>query len=147
VDNVVIHKLYEASVHGVKLTLIVRGICVLVPGVKGLSENIEAFSIVDRYLEHSRVYCFANGGNKEIFISSADWMIRNFDNRFEVACPIHDPIIKEDIYNILVINTKDNQKARLFSSEYINIYKQSIGEPPFRAQKEIYNYLKNKTSK
>ena len=147
VDNVVIHKLYEASVHGVKLTLIVRGICVLVPGVKGLSENIEAFSIVDRYLEHSRVYCFANGGNKEIFISSADWMIRNFDNRFEVACPIHDPIIKEDIYNILVINTKDNQKARLFSSEYINIYKQSHGEPPFRAQKEIYNYLKNKTTK
>ncbi len=147
VDNTVVRKLYDASNHGVKITLIVRGICVLVPGISGLSENIHAFSIVDRYLEHSRIYCFGNNGNKEIYISSSDWMIRNFDNRFEVACPIFDKIIKEDIYNILLINIKDNQKSRIFSNEYINTYKSCKHEEPFRAQNAVYKYLKSKTPK
>ncbi len=146
-DSVVISKLYEASQKGVKLSLIVRGICVLIPNIEGVSENISACSIVDRYLEHSRVYCFANNGNKEIFISSADWMIRNFDNRFEVACPIFDPAIKEDIYNILKMNLKDNQKTRLFSGDYKNVYKEQNGEEPFFAQAGIYNYLKSKNIK
>ncbi len=144
VDTAVIAKLYEASQKGVKLSLIIRGICVLMTGIQGVSDNIAACSIVDRYLEHSRVYCFANNGNKEIYISSSDWMIRNFDNRFEVACPIFDPKIKEDIYNILSMNLKDNQKVRLFSDNYLNIYKELPEEKPFFAQAEIYKYLKSK---
>lgn len=147
VDTVVIQKLYEASCSGVKLTLIVRGICVLIPGVKGMSENIEAFSIVGRFLEHSRVYCFANDGKKELYISSSDWMIRNFDNRFEVACPIIDPQIKEDLFNILMLNIKDNQKARLFSDKYVNTHKLAVSEEPFYAQMAIYEYLKSKNLK
>ena len=145
VDSTVIAKLYEASNHGVKLKLIVRGICVLIPGIEGMSENIEACSIVDRYLEHSRVYCFANGGKKDIYISSSDWMIRNFDNRFEVACPIYDPQIKEDIFNILLLNLKDNQKSRIFSYRYVNAYKSADNEEPVYAQKAIYEYFKSKT--
>ncbi len=147
VDIEVINKLYEASHFGIKISLIVRGICVLTPGVAGLSENIDAVSIVDRFLEHARVYCFANNGDKEIFIASSDWMIRNFDNRFEVACPIYDPQIKEDIYNILKINLKDNQKTRCYSSDYINRYKSAEGEEPFFAQEQIYEFLKLKTKK
>lgn len=147
VDADVIAKLYEASKFGVDIKLIVRGICVLTPGVKGLSENIEAFSIVDRFLEHARAYCFANKGQKEIYIASSDWMIRNFDNRFEVACPIYDPQIKEDIYNILKINLRDNQKSRLFSNNYSNVYKNTHGEEPFYAQANVYEYLKQKNNK
>lgn len=147
VDNAVINKMYQANNKGVKLFLIIRGICVLTPGVKGLSENIEAISIVDRFLEHSRVYCFANGGNKDVYISSSDWMIRNFDNRFEVACPIFDPQIKSDIYHILLLNLKDNQKARLFSNQYLNIYKTKEDEDPFYAQMSVYEFLKSKTIK
>jgi len=148
VDVDVINKLYEASYFGVKLSLIIRGICVLTPGVEGLSENIEAVSIVDRYLEHARVYCFANSGNKEVYITSSDWMIRNFDNRFEVACPIYDPQIKEDIYNILKINLKDNQKTRSYSSDYVNRYKSmAVDEEPFFAQAQTYEFLKRKTKK
>ncbi len=145
VDSAVIAKLYEASCCGVKLKLIVRGICVLIPGIEGMSENIEAYSIVDRYLEHSRVYCFANGGKKDIYISSSDWMIRNFDNRFEVACPIYDPQIKEDIFNILLLNLKDNQKLRVYSDKYVNPYKTADNEEPVYAQKSIYEYFKSKT--
>lgn len=148
VDTEVINKLYEASHFGVKLSLIIRGICVLIPGVEGLSENIEAVSIVDRYLEHARVYCFANNGNKEVYITSSDWMIRNFDNRFEVACPIYDPQIKEDIYNILKINLKDNQKTRSYSNDYVNRYKSMVAdEEPFFAQAQTYEFLKRKTKK
>ena len=145
VDTTAINKLYEASNAGVKITLIVRGICVLVPSVKNMSENIEAFSIVDRFLEHSRVYCFCNNGDTKLYISSSDWMIRNFDNRFEVACPIIDPVIKQDIINILKINIADNQKMRLFSDSYNNIYRKIDNENPVRAQYEIYSYLKNKS--
>src|SRR5690606_39068096 len=89
-DYEMIDKLYEASQNGVQVRLIIRGICCLVPGEEGMSENIEAISVVDNYLEHSRIYIFANGGNPEVFISSADFMTRNIDERVEVTCPIYD---------------------------------------------------------
>ena len=89
-DSKMIDKLYDASRAGVKIKLIIRGICSLIPGVKGMSENIEAISIVDNYLEHSRVYIFGNDGEPEVFISSADFMTRNLDGRVEVTCPIYD---------------------------------------------------------
>ena len=88
VDTEMIDQLYKASQKGVKIRMIVRGICSLVPGVAGLSENIEAISIVDKYLEHSRIFVFCNAGDEKIYISSADWMVRNLDNRVEVAVPI-----------------------------------------------------------
>lgn len=94
-DFAMIDKLYEASRAGVKIQLQIRGICSLIPDVKGMSENIEAISIVDNYLEHSRIYIFANKGEPEVFISSADFMTRNLDGRVEVTCPIYDESIKK----------------------------------------------------
>lgn len=144
VDKKTVSKLYEASNTGVKITLIIRGINVLIPNKINMSENIKAFSIVDRYLEHSRIYCFCNKGDTQLYISSADWMIRNFDNRFEVACPILDPKIKKDILTILKLNITDNYKSRTFSDNYQNIYKQDNEINIVRAQYEVYNFLKTK---
>ena len=101
VDAEMIRKLYEAGAEGVKIKLIVRGICSLVAGVNGLSENIEAISIVDKYLEHSRVFIFHNNGDEKYFISSADWMTRNLDHRSEVAVPIYDKEIQQQLKKII----------------------------------------------
>ncbi len=137
-------KLYEASEAGVKIQLIIRGICCLIPGVKGLSENIEAISIVDNYLEHSRIYIFGNAGDPEVFISSADFMTRNLDARVEVTCPIYDPEIRKELIETFEIGWKANVKARIHSADLLNRYRKRGDEKPFRAQQEMYNYYQNK---
>lgn len=143
-DYKMIDKLYEASREGVKIQLIIRGICCLIPGVPEMSENIEAISIVDNYLEHSRVYIFANSGEPEVFISSADFMTRNLDARVEVTCPIYDHEIKTELIETFNIGWKANVKARLHSENLENKYRKRPDEKPFRAQLETYNYYRNK---
>ena len=104
----------------------VRGICSLVAGVKGLSENIEAISIIDKYLEHSRILIFHNGGDEKYFLSSADWMARNFDFRSEVAVPIYDIAIKNKLKQIIDALWADNTKARILGSKQDNEYRKTI---------------------
>ncbi len=160
VDSAMIKKLYEASAEGVKIKLIIRGICSLVAGVKGLSENIEAISIVDKFLEHSRVMIFYNGGNEKYFLSSADWMARNFDFRSEVAVPIYDRTIQEQLKKIIDLLWADNTKARILGSKQNNEYRKLIHESlpnkriplkiytaprqTIRAQDAIYTFLTTK---
>lgn len=142
-DIGMINKLYEASQNGVYIRLIVRGICCLVPGIKGMSDNIEAISVVDNYLEHSRIYIFANQGNPEVFISSADFMTRNIDERVEVTCPIYDPEIKQELLDVFEIGWKANVKARIHSESLENKYATSKGKKEFRSQQEMYNYYRD----
>ncbi len=144
VDKKAAMKLYEASQAGVKIDLINRGICVIKPGVPGLSENIHAFSIVDKYLEHSRVYVFCNGGHPVYYTSSADWMQRNFDHRIEVVCPIYDPDIRKEIWDILQIQIRGNVKARLLGPDNLNQYKRTAEKEQHRSQMEIYEYYRLK---
>jgi polyphosphate kinase len=143
-DIKMIDKLYDASRAGVKIELIVRGICSLIPGVKDMSENIEAVSIVDNYLEHSRVYIFANNKDPEVFISSADFMTRNLDERVEVTCPIYDESIKKELIDTFDIGMKGNVKVRYHSEKLDNKYKMRADQPAFRAQLETYKYYRNK---
>ena len=143
VDPDMIKKLYEASKEGVKIKLMVRGICSLVAGVKGLSENIEAISIIDKYLEHSRILIFHNGGDEKYFLSSADWMARNFDFRSEVAVPIYDIAIKNKLKQIIDALWADNTKARILGSKQDNEYRKTTTRKKLRAQEIIYNLLKN----
>lgn len=138
-----IDKLYEASQAGVKIDMVVRGICCLVPGIKGVSDNIEVISIVDKFLEHTRLYIFCNNNSPKVFISSADWMTRNIENRVEVTCPIYDNAIKKELIDSFTICWKDNTKARLLNKAQNNAYKRNHS-PKYRAQFEVYNYLKNK---
>ena len=146
VDDEMIRKLYEASAEGVKIKLIVRGICSLVAGVSGLSENIEAISIVDKYLEHSRLFIFHNNGDEKYFISSADWMTRNLDHRSEVAVPIYDKEIQQQLKKIINILWSDNTKVRILGSTQNNSYRKSNSKVKIRAQEEIYTLLKPKKS-
>lgn len=136
-------KIYDAGQAGVKIQLIVRGIFGLQIGQKKLSENITAISIVDKYLEHSRIFLFGNGGDEKVYISSADWMPRNLNRRIEIACPIYDPEIREELKEMLNIQLKDNTKARILDPKLQNNY--NIGEESvFRAQEDYYKYIKNK---
>ncbi len=144
VDKKIIRKLYEASQAGVKMKLIVRAICVLKPGVKGLSENIEAISIVDKFLEHSRVLVFNNGGDVKYFTGSSDWMQRNFDHRVEVITPIFDKRIQKELWDILRIQLKDNVKARCLEPARLNKYCEDNNQKKYRAQFDTYEYLKKK---
>jgi polyphosphate kinase len=146
VDADMIKKLYEASAEGVQIKLIVRGICSLVAGVKGFSDNIEAISIVDKFLEHSRVFIFYNGGDEKYFISSADWMTRNFDYRSEVAVPIYDKKIQQQLRQIIDILWEDNTKARVLGSKQNNEYRKTESQKKVHAQEEIYNLFKAKKS-
>ncbi|MEO8146583.1 MAG: polyphosphate kinase 1 [Bacteroidia bacterium] len=143
-DEDMIRKLYEASEAGVNIKIIVRGICSLIPQVKNLSMNIEVISIVDKYLEHARVFVFANGGDEKYFISSADWMQRNLDFRSEVATPVYDKNLQNELRNILDIQWNDNVKARLINAVQDNHYVSELKPEKIkiRAQDEIYNYLK-----
>jgi polyphosphate kinase len=144
-DEQVITKLYQASNAGVKIKMIIRGMCCLVPGVKGFSENIEVISIVDKYLEHARVHIYCNGGNELIYLTSADFMTRNIDNRVEVGFPIYDAALKKEIREIINIQLEDNTKAREINSQNNNKYHKTHSDIPCRAQIDIYNYLKYKT--
>jgi polyphosphate kinase len=143
-DEQLIIKLYQASNAGVQIKMIIRGMCCLVPGVKGYSENIEIVSIVDKYLEHARVHIYCNGGNELIYLTSADFMTRNIDTRVEVGFPIYDKQIKKEIRDIIDIQLSDNTKSREINSHNTNKYHKTNSELPIRAQIDIYNYLKNK---
>lgn len=138
-----IDKLYEASRAGVKVQMIVRGICCLIPGVKGMSENIEVLSVIDKFLEHTRLYTFCNNDNPKVYISSADFMTRNIENRVEVSCPIYDEDIKQELIDTFNICWSDNVKARILDESQSNKYKQN-NEEKVRSQFATYNYLKKK---
>lgn len=143
IDNKkMIDKLYEASKKGVKIDLIVRGICCVIPG-KSYSENITITRIVDRFLEHARVFVFGNGGEHEIYMASADWMNRNLNRRIELCFPIYDAHIKKEVMELLRLQLRDNTKARHLDSEHNNILVHSDEKSEIRAQTEIYNLLKS----
>ena len=139
-----IEKLYEASCEGVPIKMIVRGICCLIPGVIEMSENIEVISIVDKYLEHPRVYIFENGGTPNVYLSSADFMTRNIENRVEVAVPIYNDILQKEILDVFEISWNDNVKARKINGPRQNIFvKNSRNE--IRSQWKIYEYYYEKS--
>lgn len=140
-EQVLIDKLYEASQAGVKIQLIVRSICCLVPGVKGLSENISIKRIVDRYLEHGRVFIFNNNNRPEIFMGSADWMNRNIYHRVEVVFPIYDDAIKQQITTLVNLQLSDNVQA-VEIDQHLNQLKPVISGGAVQSQKAIYQYLK-----
>ncbi len=146
-DIPMVQKLYEASQAGVKIKLIIRGICCLVPGVPGLSENIEAFSIVDRYLEHARIFIFHHGGANRIFLSSADWMVRNLTYRVETAFPIYDEDLKKEIFDYIQIQLNDNVKTRILDKNLSNIYRKDAADIATRSQLETYYYIKRKSER
>lgn len=141
VDTEIIKKLYEASGAGVKIKLIIRGTCSLVAGVKGLSANIEAISIVDKFLEHSRVLIFCNGGAEKYYLSSADWMARSFDFRSEIAVPIYDTAIQQQLRKIIDVLWADNTKARISGSNQVNEYRKINTKQKVRAQEAIFSLL------
>ncbi|EID4390735.1 TPA: polyphosphate kinase 1 [Vibrio vulnificus] len=143
VDKGLISKLYAASSAGVKIRMIIRGMCSLVPGLEGISENIEIISIIDRFLEHPRVLVVHNDGDPQVFISSADWMERNIDNRIEVMSPVRDARIKQRIIDILSIQFTDTVKARRIDKEMSNNYVERGNRKKIRSQIAIYDYLKN----
>lgn len=146
-DEEMIGKLYEASNAGVRIQLIIRGMCCLIPGVPGMSKNIEVISIIDKYLEHARVWIFGNGGDELMFLSSADFMTRNLDARVEVGFPILDPDVKQELRDIIDIQLKDNTKAREINAANTNRYRRTEELDKHRAQTDIYKYLKNKALK
>ena len=141
----IIDKLYQASSEGVKIQMIVRGICRLIPGIKGMSENIEVISIVDKFLEHPRVYQFDNGGSPKIYISSADFMTRNIENRVEVAVPIYDVRLQRQIKDVFDIIWNDNVKARRLNGPNQNVFVKNNLKAN-RSQFEIYEYYKRGVS-
>lgn len=143
VDREMIVKLYEASNAGVPVQLIVRGACSLVTGIEGYSKNIVAYSIVDKYLEHARVFIFHNGGEEKMYLTSADWMSRNLDSRSEVAVPIYDKEIRKQIKDIINIQLAGNTKVRILDPFQENVYKKpQPGERKIRVQDEVYEYIK-----
>lgn len=143
VDEEMIHKLYQASNAGVKIKLVARGICSLVPGVPGQSENIEVVSIIDRLLEHSRIFIFCNNDDERYFISSADWMTRNLDYRIEVATPIYDENNKKELKKIVEAALNDNVKARIINHKQDNTFKKVNPKTPYRSQMELYSHYLN----
>lgn len=145
-DESLITKLYQASNAGVKIKMIIRGMCCLIPGEKGYSENIEVISIVDKYLEHARVHIYCNDGNELLYLTSADFMTRNIDNRIEVGFPIYDEQLHKEIKDIINIQLRDNTKAREINSNNTNKYHKTNSAEAHRAQIEIYNYLKTKNT-
>jgi len=143
IDPGMMSKIIEAGEAGVKVQLIIRGIFGL-PISNQLAQNVSAISIVDKYLEHSRIFLFGNGGHEKIYISSADWMPRNLNRRIEVACPVYDEEIRNELKEMLNIQLKDNSKARLLDPNLINNYNQGTPGQIFRAQEDYYRFIKNK---
>ncbi len=140
-DARIIERLYDAAAAGVPMQLIVRGICCLVPGEDGLSETIAARSIIDRYLEHARVFCFANGGQTLWYLASADWMTRNLSRRVEVAFPVKDPALQRELRALVQLQLADNVKARILNATGENAYAHATDAPRVRAQPDTYRYL------
>lgn len=143
-DKEIISKLYEASRAGVKIRLIVRGICCVAPRLNNCSENIEIISIVDRFLEHARVFIFHNGGDTKVYLSSADWMERNLSHRIETTFPVYDPDLKAEIEALIDLQLNDNVKARFIERFHRNEYRRTNADIPVRAQLETYFYFKRK---
>jgi len=143
VDEKIIEKLYDASIAGVTIKLLVRGNCSLVTGVPKLSENIQAYGIIDRYLEHSRIMIFANGGDEKYYIGSADWMGRNLDNRIEVYAPVYDADLKHQLKRVIEYGLKDNLKARIVDGSGKNVLQSIPDDKPFISQQELYRSYKN----
>ncbi len=141
-EKTLISKLYEASGAGVSIRLIVRGICRLVPGVPGQSEHIEVKRIVDRYLEHGRVFIFHNNGNEEVYMGSADWMNRNIHHRIEVCGPVYDDTCKQELIDIVNLQWQDNQQAVCIDQHLEHVKVE--GDTPLRSQEAVYNYLLSK---
>ena len=142
-DKGLVNRLYSANNAGVKIRMVIRGMCALVPGIEGVSENIQIISIVDRFLEHPRVLITENGGDPLVYISSADWMTRNIDHRIEVAVPIRDPKLKRRIMDIINIHFTDTVKARRIDKEMSNTYVPRGNKRKVRSQIAIYDYLKH----
>ncbi len=142
-EPVLITKLYEASRAGVQISLIVRSICCIIPGVPGKSENITVRRIVDRYLEHGRVFIFHNNGNEEIFLGSADWMNRNIYRRIEVCFPLYEENLKQEIREIIRLQLQDNTAAVLLNEAMDNV-PAPAGDPLVRSQEAIYQYIAQK---
>lgn len=142
-DPVMVKKLYEASSHGVRIDLLVRGNCSLITGVPGVSDTIRINGIIDRYLEHSRIFIFANGGDEKMFIGSADWMPRNLDNRVEVIAPVYDPEIKADLKRVVEYGLKDTLQGRVVDGTGENRPWISEDKTDFRSQEELYKYYLN----
>lgn len=142
-EKVLINKLYEASAAGVQIEMIIRGICRLIPGVAGMSENIKVIRIVDRYLEHGRVFVFHNLGSEEVYMGSADWMNRNIYRRIEVCFPIYDQKIKQELLDIINLQKQDNMQA-VFINENMDNVSIKNDQIQVSSQHAIYEYLKNK---
>lgn len=143
VDRGLVNKLYAASTAGVQIKMIIRGMCSLVPGIEGLSDNIRIISIVDRFLEHPRVLITHNDGNPQVYISSADWMTRNIDHRIEVTAPVRDERLKQRMIDIINLQFTDTVKARVIDKEMSNRYVKRGNRKKVRSQLAIYDYLKN----
>lgn len=142
-DMDVIGKLYEASQVGVDIQLLVRGNCSVIPGVASVSDHIKIVGIIDRYLEHSRIFIFANGGNERVFMGSADWMPRNFDHRIEVIAPVYDESVKKELTRIVDYGLRDNVAGRIIDGTGRNLFNIGNAQEPFRSQEILYNdYLK-----
>jgi polyphosphate kinase len=137
-DPRLIEELYEASTAGVRIDLIVRGICCLRPEVPGLSDNIRVVSIIDRYLEHARIFYFENAGESEYLLASADWMPRNLDRRVEIAFPVLEPRLQAQVREILEIQLADTVKARRILPDGRSTRVDPEGRPPLRSQERLY---------
>ncbi|MFL2599080.1 MAG: polyphosphate kinase 1 [Flavobacteriaceae bacterium] len=139
----IIDKLYDASISGVKINMIVRGVCCLIPGIKGLSENIRVISVVDKFLEHSRIFSFHNGGDLKVYLSSSDLMTRSLDNRVEVTFPVYDKDIINQVMETFKISWGDNVKSRNVNGENHNSFVPKNSEKSIRSQWDIYDYFKS----
>lgn len=139
-DAAIVMKLYEASANGVPIDLLVRGNCSLMTGIPGVSDTIHINGIIDRYLEHSRIFIFAAGGENKTFIGSADWMPRNLDNRVEVIVPVYDPQIKEDLWRVIDFGLRDNCQGSIVDGSGENRPWTTDSDVPFRSQEELYKH-------
>ena len=135
----VVNKLYAASAAGVKIGIVLRGNCSLVTGVPGVSDNIKAVGIIDRYLEHSRILIFCNGGAPKYYIGSADWMPRNLLNRIEVMTPVYDADMQRDLMRTVDYGLKDSTNGRIVDGSGMNVIQAAEGDRPFRSQEELHN--------
>jgi polyphosphate kinase len=145
-DQRIINRLYRASRAGVEIDMVVRGICCLVPGVPGLSETIRVRSIVDRFLEHGRIFLFENGGDPLCYLASADWMSRNLNRRVEVAFPILDDAVRADVIALLALQFADDTKARIIDADQSNRYVRTAHGPTVRAQEATYRFLASRVT-